>query len=139
MCIDVFCLCLARNSDYFPRTVAVMQTGCILSETGNELTLCLVEIKARRTQCNKEIKAVFKGPNVEGWIRVKPAVLLDKDSHSVASCYIDTGYNLLSKPKGSFAELLLRSRGLRKIMTKLKLRYLKHDNFLTAAVLLLIF
>jgi hypothetical protein len=83
-----------------------METGCILCETGNELTLCLVEIKVRRTQCNKEIKGTFKGRNVEGWIRVKPAVLLDKDSHSVASCYIDTGYNLSSKSKGSFAGIL---------------------------------
>jgi hypothetical protein len=65
-----------------------MDTGGILCEAGNELTLCLVEIKVLRTQWNKEIKASFKGRDAKGWIRVKRAVLSDKDSHSVTSCYI---------------------------------------------------
>jgi hypothetical protein len=116
-----------------------METGCALCEAGNELTLCLVEIKALRTQWNKEIKASFKGRDVKGWIRVKPAVLSDKGSHSVASCYVDTGCSLSSISKGSFAGLLLRSRGLRKITPKLKVRRLKHDSFVTAVALILAF
>jgi hypothetical protein len=116
-----------------------METGCVLCEAGNEVTLCLVEIKVLRTQWNKEIKASFKGRHVKGWIRVKPAVLSDKDSRSVASCYIDTGYNLSSKSKGSFAGIVLHSRGLRKIMTKLRVRQIKQDSFLTAATLMLTF
>jgi hypothetical protein len=110
-----------------------MQTGSILYETGNEPTPCLVEIKVLPSQWNKEIKATFKGRDVKGWIRGTPAVLSDKDSHSVTSCYVDRGYNLSAKFKGRFAGLLLRSRGLRKIITKLGVRHLKHDNFLTAA------
>jgi len=113
-----------------------METGCILCEAGNELTLYLVAIKVRSAQWNKEIKATFKGHDVKGWIRVKRSVLSDKDSHSVTSCYIDTGCNLSSKSKGSFAGLVLHSMGLRKIMTKLRVRPLKHDSFMTAAALM---
>jgi len=56
-----------------------METGSIVYGTGNEPTLCLVEIKVLPIEWNKEIKATFKGRDVKGWIRVKPAVLSDKD------------------------------------------------------------
>jgi hypothetical protein len=94
-----------------------METGSILYETGNEPTLCLAEIEALRTQWSKEIKVTFKGRNVNGWSRMKPAVLSDKDSHCVTSRYIERGYNLSAKLKGSFAGHSMRSRDLRKIMT----------------------
>jgi len=32
-----------------------METGCVLCEAGNELTLCLVAIKVLRTQWNQRI------------------------------------------------------------------------------------
>jgi hypothetical protein len=59
------------------RLVAVMQTGGVLCEAGNELTLCLVEIRALCAGQNKQIEASFKGREVKWWIGVQPAVLSD--------------------------------------------------------------